>query len=280
MNTLAAREGLQPEASSYFSCSAISYLCARMGIFRKIWAVYAVLLFLALLFLAGFPVLLLNMTLAPGERALRRNIFFLHHIFTPVFLMLVGIRVRVDGADKLDKTQSYLIVGNHSSALDFIANAEAFPGVFRFLAKQELHRVPVFGWVVKKMCLTVDRTSAMSRARSVVLLKQQLAAGWSIFIYPEGGRNRTAEPLAPFYDGAFRIAIQTQAPIAVQTIVNMKQISATAKSIDLRPGTVYIVWDGPIQTTGMTAADIPALKEQVRQLMLNRLNKLNSQRAV
>ncbi|MBK9337706.1 MAG: 1-acyl-sn-glycerol-3-phosphate acyltransferase [Lewinellaceae bacterium] len=242
-----------------------------MGIFRKIWAVYGVLLFLLLLFLVGFPVLVANMALAPGDRALRRNIHFLHNIFTPVFLTLVGIRVRVEGAEKIDRKQSYLIVGNHSSALDFIVNAEAFPGVFQFLAKQELHKVPVFGWVVKKMCLTVDRSSAMSRARSVVLLKQQLAAGWSIFIYPEGGRNRTAEPLAPFIDGAFRIAIQTKAPIAVQTITNMKDISATAQSIDLRPGTVRIVWDGPIETANMTADDIPALKEQVRQLMLARL---------
>lgn len=242
-----------------------------MGIFRKTWAVYAVLLFLLLMFVTGFPVLLVNMALAPGDRALRRNIFFLHHIFTPVFLALVGIRVRVEGAEKLERGRSYLIVGNHNSALDFIVNAHAFSGVFQFLAKRELHRVPVFGWVVKKMCLTVDRTSAMSRARSVVLLKQRLAAGWSIFIYPEGGRNRTSEPLAPFYDGAFRIAIQTQAPIAVQTITNMKSISATAKSIDLRPGTVRIVWDTPIETTGMKSDDIPALKEQVRACMLKNL---------
>lgn len=242
-----------------------------MGIFRKIWAIYAVLLFLLLLFVTGFPVLLANMVFTPGDRALHRNIYFLHHIFTPVFLTLVGIRVQVEGKERLAPGQSYLIVGNHSSALDFIVNAEAFPGVFQFLAKQELHRVPVFGWVVKKMCLTVDRTSAMSRARSVVLLKQRLAAGWSIFIYPEGGRNRTNDPIAPFYDGAFRIAIQTQAPIAVQTIINMKSISATAKSIDLSPGTVHIAWDGPIETTGMTAADIPALTEQVRQFMLQRL---------
>lgn len=247
-----------------------------MGIFRKIWAIYAVLLFLLLLFVAGFPVLLVNMAFTPGERALRRNIYFLHHVFTPVFLTLVGIHVRVEGAEKLDKKQSYLIVGNHSSALDFIVNAAAFPGIFRFLAKQDLHKVPVFGWVVKKMCLTVDRSSAMSRARSVVLLKHQLAAGWSIFIYPEGGRNRTSEPLAPFYDGAFRIAIQTQAPIAVQTIVNMKQISATARSVDLRPGIVHIIWDTPIETKGFTQENIPNLKEQVRQLMLTRLDTRTS----
>ncbi|MBL7776023.1 MAG: 1-acyl-sn-glycerol-3-phosphate acyltransferase, partial [Saprospiraceae bacterium] len=185
---------------------------------------------------------------------------------------LVGIRVRVSGADKLDPKQSYVIVGNHRSALDFIVNAEAFPGIFRFLAKQELHQVPVFGWVVKKMCLSVDRRSAISRARSVVDLKQQLAAGWSIFIYPEGSRNRSEEPLAPFFDGAFRIAIQTKAPIAIQTITNARAISASAKSIDLRPGTLRIVWDGPIQTEPLGPDDIPQLKEQIRQVMLSRLD--------
>ncbi|MCB0534311.1 MAG: 1-acyl-sn-glycerol-3-phosphate acyltransferase [Lewinellaceae bacterium] len=241
-----------------------------MSFFRKIWAIYAVLLFLLMMFISMI-VLLVNMALSPGERALRRNIYYLHHVFTPTFLALVGIRVKVEGAEKIQSGQSYVIVGNHNSALDFIVNADAFPGVFRFLAKQELHKVPVFGWVVKKMCLAVDRSSAMSRARSVVMLKQQLAAGWSIFIYPEGGRNRTDEPLAPFYDGAFRIAIQTKAPIAIQTIVNIRAISATAKSIDLRPGTVRIAWDAPIETAHLESSDIPALKEQVRQIMLNHL---------
>lgn len=146
-----------------------------------------------------------------------------------------------------------------------------FRALFRFLAKQELHKVPVFGWVVKKMCLSVDRRSAMSRARSVVELKQQLAAGWSIFIYPEGGRNRTGEPLAPFYDGAFRIAIQTKAPIAIQTIVNIKDIASTARSIDLKPGTVRIIWEEPIETSGIRTEDIPELKDRVRNIMLAHL---------
>lgn len=243
-----------------------------MDIFRKIWAVYAVLLFLLLMFLS-IPLLVLNMILARGSTALQRNIRFLHHVFAPVFLTLTGVAVQVSGAQKIDARTSYVIIGNHNTALDFLVNARAFPGVFRFLAKQELHKVPVFGWVVKTMCLTVDRSSAMSRARSVVELKKQLEAGWSIFIYPEGGRNRTGEPLAPFYEGAFRIAVQTKAPIAVQTIINMKDISATTKSIDLRPGQVKIVWDEPIVTRHLTADDIPALMRQVRQQMLGHLNQ-------
>ncbi|GAB4498645.1 MAG: hypothetical protein OHK0019_34310 [Saprospiraceae bacterium] len=240
-----------------------------MSLFRKIWAVYAVLLFLVLMTLS-LPVLLIFMAVTPGKRALRSNIFYLHHIFTPLFLTLVGIRLKVEGREKLDPKQSYVIVGNHRSALDFIVHAHAFPGVFRFLAKQELQKIPVFGWVVKKMCLTVDRSSAMSRARSVVALKQNLTDGWSIFIYPEGSRNRGEDLLGPFYDGAFRVAIQTKAPVAVATIVNMSKISW---GYNLRPGTVRIVWDTPIPTAEMTAEDIQPLKERTEKMMLQHLNQ-------
>jgi 1-acyl-sn-glycerol-3-phosphate acyltransferase len=241
-----------------------------MGFFRKLMAGYAVLLFLAMMALS-LPYLVLNMMLTPGKRALRRNIHYLHHPFTAVFLALIGVRLRVEGAEKLGRHQSYVIVSNHRSSLDFIVNAHAFPGVFRFLAKQELLKVPVFGWVVGKMCLIVDRRSAASRRRSVGDLKQQLAAGWSIFIYPEGGRNRSEEPLAPFYDGAFRIAMETGAPLALQVITNIQEVAPETLSIDLRPGRLRIVWDDPIETAGMTSADLPALKETVRRRMLHHL---------
>lgn len=236
----------------------------------KIWAAYAVILFLLLMFLS-LPIVALNMIVARGERALRNNIWYLHHVFTPLFLMLVGIRVKVTGQEHLDPKQSYVIVGNHRSSLDFIVNAHAFPGIFRFLAKQELQKIPIFGFIVRKMCLIVDRSSAMSRARSVVALKQNLAAGYSIFIYPEGSRNKGDEALATFYDGAFRIAIQTGFPLAVQTLINIHDI--TANGAGLRPGTVRVVWEIPIETGQMGTEDIQGLKNEVEEKMRGRLEK-------
>ncbi len=235
-----------------------------MSILRKIWAVYAVVLFLLLMTLS-LPVIAVSMIFTPGARALRHNIYYLHHLFSPVFFTLIGVFIRVEGREHLDPKQSYVIVGNHRSSLDFIADAMAFPGVFRFLAKQELLKIPVFGWIVGKMCLIVDRSSAMSRARSVVALKQQLAAGWSIFIFPEGSRNQGDEPLAPFFDGAFRIAIQAAAPVAILTLPNVHRL---CWGYNLQPGILRLVWDKPIPTAGMTAADIPALKSRVEATML------------
>ncbi len=240
----------------------------------KIWAIYAAALFLILMTLS-LPFVGINMAITPGKRALRNNIYYLHHIFTPIFLTLVGIRLKVEGSEWIDPQKSYVIVGNHRSSLDFIVNGHAFPGVFRFLAKQELLKIPVFGLIVRKMCLVVDRSSAMSRARSVVALKQQLAEGWSIFIYPEGSRNDSDQPLAPFFDGAFRIAIQTGAPVAVQTIVNIRHI--TANGAGLRPGIVRIVWDEPIPTTGLGAQDIEPLKEKAERMMRQRLGFQNQE---
>lgn len=238
-----------------------------MRLFRKIFAAYAIVLFLAMMLLS-LPVLLWHMTLTPGMRALRRNIYFLHHVFTPAFLFLTGVRVRVSGSERIATDRAYIIVANHRSAIDFIINAHAFPGIFRFLAKKELLAIPIFGWVVGKMCLIVDRSSQSSRARSIALLAKQLAANWSILIYPEGKRNRSDAPLAPFYDGAFRIAQQTGAQLLILTTLDVHRVSATAKAADLWPGTVHIAWDGPIETQG---ADIQTLKNQTRQIMEKRL---------
>jgi len=102
-----------------------------------------------------------------------------------------------------------------------------------------------------------------------------LAEGWSIFIYPEGSRNDSDQPLAPFFDGAFRIAIQTGAPVAVQTIVNIRHI--TANGAGLRPGIVRIVWDEPIPTTGLGAQDIEPLKEKAERMMRQRLGFQNQE---
>jgi len=245
-----------------------------MGILQKLWAFYAVILFLLMMFIS-LPIVLFNGMFGTADAVLRRNIFFLHHVFTPVFLTLIGIRLKIHGKEKLDPARSYLIVSNHRTSLDFILNAVAFPGVFRFLAKQELQKVPIFGWVVKKMCVTVDRRSTMSRARSVVEIKDQLSKGWSIFIYPEGSRNRTKEPLGPFYDGVFRIAIQIGAPIAVQTICNIKSVTDPLQSINLKPGVLHIVWDTPIETKGMKAEDIPILKTLVQHQMEKHLANHN-----
>ena len=220
----------------------------------------------------SLPFVFVTLLISP-RKGLWPCTFYLHQVFTRIFFALIFVRIKIEGREKLDPKQAYILVGNHSSALDFIVSGRAWPGPFRFLAKYELTKIPVFGWIVKRMCLVVNRSSAMSRARSVVFLKKELEHGWSVFIYPEGSRNRTGGALGPFYDGAFRLALQTGAPIAVMTTTNISAISTSVKSVDLQPGTLRIVWSEPISTAGLGAGDIEFLKEKVRSAMLENLKK-------
>ena len=246
-----------------------------MALFRKIWALYGVIVF-SLIWLIVTPFFVIIFFLFP-KNSTAWLIWFSHHILTNIVLALTLVKVRVEGREKLKPDTSYIIISNHQTSVDFIANAIAFPGIYRFLAKQELVKVPVFGYVIKRFCVLVDRSSVASRAKSIVYLKKVLSEGVSVFIYPEGTRNTSDELLGNFQQGAFRLAIQTGTPIAVHTVVNMNDISAVNGSPDLSPGVLKIVWDDPIETKNLTTEDVPHLIQTVRRQMMDHLRDAENQ---
>ena len=118
----------------------------------------------------------------------------------------------------------------------------------------------------------MDRGNAESRRKSIQYLQKTLKAGYSIFLYPEGTRNKTDDLLQPFQKGAFKLAIQTGTPIAVQTIVGIERISGKGE-LNLLPGMVEVIWSKPIETVGMELKEVQELMEEVRALMLENLEK-------
>ena len=239
-----------------------------MTFFRKIWAVYGFSMFF-LLWILFFPFLYLAFLILPKSRH-RQIIWFLHHVYTRIFFLLTLIFVNVRGEKKLDRDQGYIIVSNHVSPIDFMANALAFPRAYKYLAKIELSKVPVFGFIVKRLCVLVDRRNPESRRSSITYLQKTLAEGYSIFLYPEGTRNKSEELLQSFQKGAFRLAIQTQTPIAIQTITKVRNVSGKG-NFNLSPGVLTIIWSDPIPTAGLELKDLPLLIEKTRQIMEHHL---------
>ncbi len=180
------------------------------------------------------------------------------------------IKVKVFGKEKLDAKTTYVYVANHNSQIDIMACASAVPNPMRFLAKAETKYIPFFGYMVKMLGIVVDRQSKDSREKSYQQMTDALLMGESLFLYPEGTRNRTDEKLKEFKDGAFRVAIMAQVPVAVQTVIGAKEVN-NPNGIQLYPGCVEIHWSEPIDTRGMTMADMPALRERVRAEMLKHL---------
>lgn len=202
-----------------------------------------------------------------------------YNIIGRVPIFLAGVWVKVKGKENIERKKSYVLVSNHQSYLDAIVNGSSFPGVFKFLAKAELSKPPVFGYLIKRICILTDRSNKASRIKSFQSMVNALKEGYSIMIYPEGTRNLTDRPLLKFYDGAFKLAIDSGTPILVQTLINSGNLLQSHKA-KMRPGFIIAVWEAPISTEGMTKDDIPELKEKVRVIMLEKLKTYNASQSI
>ena len=146
----------------------------------------------------------------------------------------------------------------------------------RILGKSEMAHIPVFGFIYKNAVVMVDRKSAMQRSKSVKILKSILKKSISIFICPEGTFNMTNAPLKSFYDGAFRIAIETQIPIKPILFLDTYDRLNYKSIFSLSPGRSIAVYLQETVTTGLTLADLPSLKEKIYNQMAEGLIRYNA----
>lgn len=154
--------------------------------------------------------------------------------------MLTFIRYDVEGRENIEKGKAYIYISNHTSFLDLPGIAMTIRGQFRPLAKKELLKLPVFGWITRATCVVVDRSNNESRKKSLERLKDILNMGINILVFPEGTQNRTKELFQPFKDGAFRIASDTQKPMLPMVVIGAGKLMPPG-TIRLRPGRIKIV---------------------------------------
>jgi 1-acyl-sn-glycerol-3-phosphate acyltransferase len=195
-----------------------------------------------------------------GERAGSIGYAFLW-IWSWIFSQLTFIRYEFYGRENFAKGKSYIYVSNHTSFLDLPGIRMIIPGQFRPLAKKELKKIPVFGWIAQAATIIVDRSSPESRKKSIDRLKSALKKGISILIFAEGTQNRTKEILQPFHDGAFRVAIDTQQPILPMVVIGAGKLMPPG-TIKLKPGKIKIFVGEEILTEGLTVKEVAALKEK------------------
>jgi 1-acyl-sn-glycerol-3-phosphate acyltransferase len=218
-----------------------------------------------------FMIILLPGILLPfllGPRFGSIGYFFLY-VWSWIFSQLTFIRYKFYGRENFKKGKSYIFVSNHTSFLDIPGIRMIIPGQFRPLAKKELKKIPVFGWIASAATVIVDRSSHESRKKSIDRLKNMLRQGISILIFAEGTQNRTKEILQPFHDGAFRIAIDTQRPVLPMVVIGAGKLMPPS-TLDLRPGLIRIYVGEEIDTTQYP--EVAKLKEktfeQMRELII------------
>jgi 1-acyl-sn-glycerol-3-phosphate acyltransferase len=176
---------------------------------RYLYVIWATALFIAF-FLVLFPLFLCCSLLGPwGKKA----IWYLIKAWSHVWFFLIGMYTKRIFLQPVSKNQNYIVVANHVSYIDTPLIFRTMPFPVRPLAKKELAQIPLFGFLYRQMAVLVDRSNDKSKAHSVQHLRRTLQREGSIFIFPEGTFNETNDPLKFFYDGAFRLALQTRTNI-------------------------------------------------------------------
>lgn len=233
--------------------------------FYSAWVIVTYLLCLV----AAFPVIF---ALGLWDKAwARRAIWYIVHYWAMGWLFCMGMPARRIG--NRPGKEKYVYVANHISYLDTILIYAAIPYYFRTLAKKEMARIPIFGFVYKQIAILVDRSSTESRAKSMRLMWRAMKHECSIAVFPEGTFNETGKPLKEFYDGAFRLAINTQTAVLPMVFPDTVYRWHYSTALGLKPGRNRVVYLEPVSTTGMTMEDLPALKASVHRQMEEALLK-------
>lgn len=228
-----------------------------------IYCIYALIVFIALMFLVlPFVLLALPFGIAGGN-----FIYKLCNFWASTWFILIGIHHKEIFETPHDTTKQYIFVANHISYLDIPPIVISIKQPIRVLGKYEMVKVPVFGWIYRAAVILVDRRNSETRARSVRALKAAIKHGISIFIFPEGTFNETDKPLKDFFDGAFRIAIETQTPIKPLLFVDTIKRMHYKSVFSLTPGECRVVYLDKVSAEGLTMNELPQLKEKVYQIM-------------
>lgn len=234
------------------------------NIFARVFALWAIMLFVGTMLLILIPVWLLGFVDEPR----RTQIFIrISRMWMGIFLPLSGCPLRIYGKSHFKEGENYIVVCNHNTMMDVPVSSPGIPGGNKTIAKIEMASLPLFGLIYKRGSVLVDRKSEESRKQSYLEMKQVLAMGLHMCIYPEGTRNRTGQPLKTFKDGAFRLGIETGKPIMPALILNTKKVMPANRFFYFWPSPISFHFLPAFETKHLTLADLDALKAKVHHTM-------------
>jgi len=188
-------------------------------------------------------------------------------------LFVSRISVSVQGLHRIDPSTNYVYMANHQSMYDILVLLGCLPVSFRWLAKIELFRIPVFGYAMARLgCIAIDRSNRSAALRSLHQASRKIAQGVSVIVFPEGTRSTDGQVM-PFKAGGFYLAIRSGRPIVPVVVCGTRHIMAK-KNLRIRSGHVRISINPPVDTASHNDKGKAVLMESVRSIMKQDLERL------
>jgi 1-acyl-sn-glycerol-3-phosphate acyltransferase len=241
------------------------------SLFSKLYTIYALFWF-AIFTLLAFPAVLVFSLF--GRRTGGNLICSMAKIWADIWYFVLGIRHENIFESPYDPSRNYIFLFNHISYMDIPCLFKAIrKQPFRVLGKDEIKKIPVFGFIYSRGAVMVDRGDTVRRAKSVRALKSLLKHHISIGIFPEGTFNESGKALKSFYDGAFRIAIETQTPIKPVLFLDNYDLLNNRELLSLKHGKSRAVFLEEISPDGYNLSQISHFKQKVYSIMETRLKE-------
>jgi 1-acyl-sn-glycerol-3-phosphate acyltransferase len=183
---------------------------------------------------------------------------------------IAGVRVIIEGADKLQPQTGYIYCANHLSQFDIFSFQAWFPLSFRWLAKEELFKIPFLGRAMRNAgAISINRSHGREAMTSLRQAAERIKAGTSILIFPEGTRSADGT-LQPFKGGAMLLAIKAGVPIVPVAFIGSYSVLPKG-AFFVHPGTITIKIGDPVVIAGKSNKDKQGLAlvihDQVAELM-------------
>ena len=224
------------------------------------------------LFVLLFPFLLIPI-LVPSQFHLTGiiNRWWAKLLFTFIF-----VPFKVEERSHLDRKRKYIFCANHFSYLDIPAMG-LNPVNAIFVGKSDMEKVPLFGFMYRKLHITVNRENLRSRGNTMIASMKAIDEGKSLMIFPEGGMLTSNAPaMLSFKDGAFRTAIEKKIPVVPVTIPFNWKILADQHPMKLKWGKVKVIFHEPIETNDLGLDDVSRLKTEVFMVIDSELKQQNA----
>lgn len=176
----------------------------------------------------------------------------------------------ISGVQVENPRRPYVVVSNHQSHAD-IPLISHLPWEMKWIAKKELFSVPVVGWMMRLAGdIPVDRSDRRSGARMLLQANRYLQARCSVMFFPEGTRSPDGK-VHQFNDGAFHLAVRAGVPI-LPLAVEGSRGCLPKKSWRFGEGQrVLLSVLQPVETGGLTAEDVPSLRDEVRARIIGQI---------
>jgi 1-acyl-sn-glycerol-3-phosphate acyltransferase len=206
-----------------------------------------------------------------------RIVYCIAKVWTNSILFSAGVKLQIEGIEKIDPKKSYIFIGNHQSHFDVLSVFSALPLTVRFMAKKELFNIPVFGWsLYASGTIRIDRSNRERAIKSMNNALDRIKKGVSVVIFPEGTRSEDGI-IRDFKKGGFVLAIKGSIPIVPVSISGSRFI-LPKNNLRINPGKIKIVLSDPINAKNYGYQGREKLSNDVRNIILKNYNEHYNER--